>query len=230
MNIVDIIIIIFIFISVVAGFRLGFIKSLFQTLGLIISFFIAKEFFYIIEDFILENTKLFDEIYEFFTVKVASFTDILEQSTTDILTSIQGSLKLPPELGKFVADSIITGDAGVTNANALANNLSGLIIRCISFFATFLTVCAVLLILFNIVDLLFKLPILNLTNRVLGGCMGAVKSIVMLYIVFALASPLIGFTQDSAITKSILESESSNYFYENNIILNYLYLKGFLEK
>ena len=87
--------------------------------------------------------------------------------------------------------------------------------------------CALLVLLSNFIDIIFKLPILNLTNRLIGAATGILKGVFILYIIFALASPLIGFMQDSKFVQNILNSESSNIFYENNLILNYLSNKGF---
>ena len=74
-----------------------------------------------------------------------------------------------------------------------------------------------------------KLPLLNLTNRLFGAFMGILKGVILLYLIFALAAPLLSFMQDKPLAKSVLNSESSKIFYENNIILNYLSYKGFYD-
>lgn len=109
------------------------------------------------------------------------------------------------------------------------DNMSLLVIRSISFVVTFLAIYAILLILTTIINTVMKLPLLNLTNRLLGAFMGIVKSVILLYLIFALATPLISFMYDKPLAQSVLDSESSKIFYDNNIILNYLSYKGFYE-
>jgi len=69
--------------------------------------------------------------------------------------------------------------------------------------------------------------LLNFTNRIFGAATGILKGAIVLYIIFALSSPMIGFLQDNKLAQGVLESESSKIFYDNNIILNYLSYKGF---
>jgi uncharacterized membrane protein required for colicin V production len=109
------------------------------------------------------------------------------------------------------------------------DKISVIVVRSISFIITFLAVYIVLIILSDIINLVFKLPGLNFTNRMFGGAAGILKSVIMLYILFALCSPIIGFMPDNSVTSAIKNSESGNYLYENNVILNYLSYMGFYE-
>ncbi|MBG0765744.1 MAG: hypothetical protein H0S78_12880, partial [Tissierellales bacterium] len=53
---------------------------------------------------------------------------------------------------------------------------------------------------------------------------------VILYLVFALATPFIMFSdKDNTFTNMVLESKSSEIFYENNLVLNYLSYKDIIE-
>lgn len=231
MNSVDVIVIIFIVLTGFAGYRRGFIKTLFDTIGLIAAFFISKQFFYIVEDFLLENTKLYVKIHDFFEIQAASFTEILQKSSDEIGEAFREALNLPVELQSFVNSMFSTGAAATGDSfTVFVDNLSVIILRSLSFVITMLTVYVVLVIISNIINAVFKLPVLNLTNRVFGAATGVIKSILILYIVFALLSPVIGFMQDNRIADSIVNSESGRIFYQNNIILNYLSYLGFYEK
>lgn len=212
---VDIIIIVFIVILSIQGYRKGFITTVFDTLGIIISFFLSKEIYHFAESFLLNNTKLFVKLHDYFEVK-------LSKNITDSINS-----NIPAELQRFV-NNIVTSEASDTFA-VFVDNISLLIIRSISFLVTFLAVYAILLFLFTLLNTIMKLPLLNLTNRVFGAFMGILKGLILLYLIFALSAPLLSFMQDKALAKSVLNSESSKIFYDNNIILNYLSYKGFYE-
>ena len=211
---IDIIIVIFAGYLCFHGYRKGFILTVFDTLGIIISFFLSKEFYHIAEDFLLNNTKLFVKLHDYFEMKLS-------------INNINNMGKVPVELQKFV-NNIMASEFTDTFA-IFVDNMSLLVIRSISFVITFLTIYTVLLLLTAIINAVMKLPLLNITNRVFGAFMGILKSVILLYLIFALSAPMLSFMQDKPLAQSILNSESSKIFYDNNIILNYLSYKGFYD-
>ena len=213
---IDIIIVVFIGILCLEGYRKGFIKTIFDTLGIIISFFLSKEFYHFVESFLLKNTKLFVKLHDYFELKLSE----------NVIKNINNNV--PVELQKFV-NNILINEAS-DSFTAFVDNLSLLIMRSISFVITFLIIYAILLLLTTVINTVMKLPLLNLTNRVFGALMGILKSVILLYLIFALSAPLLSFMQDKPLAQSVLKSESSKIFYENNIILNYLSYKGFYDK
>lgn len=218
MNFIDILIVIFVVYSCFQGYRRGFIKTLFDTLGTIVAFFVSKEFYYIVESFLLNNTKLFVKIHDFFESKLSS----------SIVETFKSPDHLPAELQNVVSNILNSGTVKQVDTFSLfVDNISLITIRSISFIITFLIIYVALVVLSNLINVIFKLPLLNLTNRIFGGATGILKSAVILYLVFALSSPIISFMQDSSLSQSVLNSESSKIFYDNNILLNYLSYKGF---
>ncbi|MDF2948912.1 MAG: CvpA family protein [Sedimentibacter sp.] len=218
MNYIDGLIIVFVGYSCFQGYRRGFIKTLFDTLGVIIAFFLSKGFYYLTENFLLNNTKLFVKVHDFFESKLSE----------KLMESFEQSNNIPAELKNVLSNIINTGDVAQTDTFAVfVDNISIILIRSISFVLTFLVIYAILVLISNLINVIFKLPLLNLTNRMFGAGTGLVKSVIVMYIIFALSSPLIGFLQDSNIAQAVLDSESSKIFYDNNIILNYLSYKGF---
>ena len=211
---VDIIVVLFAGYLCFQGYRKGFILTVFDTLGLIISFFLSKRFYYYAEDFLLNHTKLFVKLHDYFETAL-SINDLEKMS------------KIPVELQKFVNNIMA---AEVSDSYAIfVDNLSLLIIRSISFVITFLAIYAALLLLTAIINIIMKLPVLNITNRVFGAFMGILKGVVLLYLIFALSAPILSFMQDKPWVREVLNSQSSKVFYDNNIILNYLSYKGFYD-
>ena len=212
--IVDVIILVFAGYLCFMGYRKGFILTAFDTLGLVISFFLSKEFYNFAENFLLNNTKLFVKLHDYFETKLS-------------MSAVSNTSKIPVELQKFV-NNIMASEASDTFA-VFVDNISLLIIRSISFVVTFLAIYVILLILTAFINTVMKLPFLNLTNRLFGAFMGILKSVILLYLIFALAAPVLSFMQDKPFAQEVLKSESSKIFYDNNIILNYLSYKGFYE-
>jgi uncharacterized membrane protein required for colicin V production len=100
----------------------------------------------------------------------------------------------------------------------------------ISFTIALLFTFLIIFVIANVLNTIVKMPVLNLANKLLGGVFGALKTAVILYLVFALATPFIMFSdKDNTFTNMVLESKSSEIFYENNLVLNYLSYKDIIE-
>lgn len=212
---IDILIVVFTGILCFQGYKKGFIKTIFDTLGLVVSFFLSKEFYHFAESFLLKNTKLFVKLHDYFELKLSK----------NVVNNINS--KVPLELQKFVNNILINETSDTFGA--FVDNISLLIIRSISFVLTFLAIYAILLLVTALINAIMKLPLLNLANRVFGALVGILKSAILLYLIFALAAPLLSFMQDKPLAQAVLNSESSKIFYDNNILLNYLSYKGFYD-
>lgn len=228
MNYVDIIVIIFIGLIIFEGFRKGLVKMLFELAGMIISFFISKSLSFIVVDFLTEKTKFYSMVRDFFQTKAHWLTEFIQKGTTDTLVKMQEGIKLPQEMKSLLMESFKT-DVSLGSFDVFVNQITDFTIKSIGFVITFLVVYSLLLILVNLLDAFLKLPLLNLSNKIGGAVVGFGKSLLILYIIFALASPLIAFVGDNSFVKEINKSVSSEIFYKNNIILNYLSYKGFYE-
>lgn len=230
MNFVDILIIIFIGLSCFSGYRKGFIKTLFDTVGLVIAFLLSRRLYGAAEQFLLNNTKLYVKVHDFFENRAAGLSSLIESGKEDIVSSFAESLKLPVELQNVVSNIFTQNSSPNTDMfTTFVDTISIILIRSISYLIVFLIIYVLLVLLSNFIDVLFKFPGLNITNRVFGAGVGFLKIVIILYIAFALCSPLIGFDSKGVIAKNILDSESSKIFYDNNLILNYLSYKGFYE-
>lgn len=229
MNYVDIIVVVFIGLVIFEGYRKGLVKMLFELAGMIIAFFLSKSLSIVVVKFLTEKTKFYSMVHDFFQTKAHWLTDFIQKGTTDAIIKMQEGIKLPQEMKSLLMQSF-KGDVSVGNFDVFVNQLTDFAIKSLGFVITFLIVYSLLLIVVNLLDAFLKLPLLNLSNKVGGAVIGLGKSMIMLYIIFALASPILAFVADSKIVKDINKSTSSEIFYKNNIILNYLSYKGFYEK
>lgn len=227
MNYIDIIVLIFIGLLIFEGYKKGLVKMLFELVGLILAFILSKNYCYLIENFFTSKTKFYITIHDFFQKNADWISDLIETGKNNNVSGIANSLKLPQEMKMLIINSNQNGS--ILNFDSFVNTLTDFVMKSISFLITFLIIYLLLLIICNIIDMLVKLPVLNLTNKVTGCIVGFAKGLISLYLVFAIASPIIAFIPNNKFIVSIKESQSSNIFYENNIVLNYLSYKGFYD-
>ena len=228
MNYIDLIVIVFIGLIVFEGFKKGFVKMVFEFVGLIVAFFASKQYSFIIEEFIINKTKMYEIIHDFFQNKAQWLTEIIQDGTADVVNNLQEALQLPQEMKMLFIQSY-EGGIGVGNFDVFVNVITDFVIKSIGFLITFLIVYLILLIICNVINAIVKLPLLNITNKLGGSVVGFAKGVITLYIVFALASPVIAFIPNNKFVENIHNSTSGKIFYDNNIILNYLSYKGFYD-
>jgi uncharacterized membrane protein required for colicin V production len=144
----------------------------------------------------------------------------------------KGFDKLPFDIRMMFNDMIASGDGSgiVSNTSSIADQVTNMIMIFISFTIALLFTFLIIFVIANVLNTIVKMPVLNLANKLLGGVFGALKTAVILYLVFALATPFIMFSdKDNTFTNMVLESKSSEIFYENNLVLNYLSYKDIIE-
>jgi uncharacterized membrane protein required for colicin V production len=230
-NVIDIVVVVFILLVLGNGFRKGLIMSLFDLVGLIASFFIAWKYHYIVRDFFIERTGIVNFINDNISTKISNIIGDLPSKELDLGSIFKGFEKLPSDIQRIMENFMQTsiGETAEVYAQSMSDKITNVFLIIISFTVAFLMAYLILMIVAGVLNVLFKAPVLNTANKLLGGLFGLLKAVVLLYIVFAIASPFIAISEkDNIITTEILESKSSEVFYENNLILNYLTYKGIL--
>lgn len=230
-NVIDIVVLVFVLIILGNGFRKGLIMSLFDLVGLIASLIIAWKYYYIVKDFLVERTGIVDFINENISSRISDILAEFPGKDLDLGSIFKGFGKLPFDIQRIMEDFLQTSiqETAVDYAQTMSDKITNVFLVIISFTVAFLIAYLILMIAAGVLNVMFKAPVLNMANKLLGGLFGLLKAIVLLYIVFAIASPFIAMSEeDNIVTSEILESKSSEVFYENNLILNYLTYKGVL--
>lgn len=230
-NVIDIIVLLFILLVVGNGFRKGLIMSLFDLVGLIASFIISWNYYYLVKDFLVKRTGLVDFINNNISAKISEVLADLPGTDLDLGSIFNGFGKLPFDIQRIMEDFLQSSikETAADYAISMSDKITNIFIVIISFTVAFLIAYLLLMIIAGVLNIMFKAPVLNMANKLLGGLFGLLKAVVLLYIVFAIASPFIAMSEkENMFTTEILESKSSEVFYENNLILNYLTYKGAL--
>ena len=87
----------------------------------------------------------------------------------------------------------------------------------------FLLVRVVLLLLTFISDIITSLPILKQFNEVGGVLYGAIKALLIIYIILTIVFFIMCYTSNSTIADAINSSYVTKFFYEHNLLLNILF-------
>lgn len=224
MNWVDIAVLIILTINSLVGVREGFIVTVFNLAGFIISYYIAKSYYPVVSKYIIANPDFFDKIKEFVSEKIQPLVE--KNAVANDMNSMLQGIKLPKSIMEGISqnthlDSYVK-DMTDTASNLIAESLTHMLINIVSFLITFAIAWLVIMIIVKVIDSFASLPILNQFNKLLGLSVGFIKGILILYLIFAVLTPIVSFSPNGAIAKGVFDSKFGYYLYDNNILLKYL--------
>ena len=102
------------------------------------------------------------------------------------------------------------------------DTITDLIISLFIVLIIYIVVNIVLSIVINIIDSFFKFPVLNALNKFTGFVFGLVKGILIVFIIYALLTPVIVLNSQSFIATSTMNSTLGMYFYRPDFLINFL--------
>ena len=212
---VDGIIVIIVISTIIIGFRQGFIHTFIHTIGWVLAMILGFVWYPFVRDSLKEKTNFYDSIHGKITERIAGNAGNAADSA---MTGI-------PEVIRDLLDKAVDS---ATNAIAttMADNLTNLIFNILGF----------LVVAFAIKLILMALTILfskEKNNGFIGGVdgffgllAGALKGMILVYILLALMVPVTSLTASSFLIDQLDGSVLGSYLYDNNLILKLI--KGFL--
>ena len=106
-----------------------------------------------------------------------------------------------------------------------ANVVSEKVINICVFLAIFIVVRVLAMLLTILADAIMSLPILKQFNKAGGVLYGGIKSLVIIYLILAIIFVITYITGNTVISEAISKSYITKIFYNNNIILNFIFKK-----
>lgn len=233
MNWTDIAVLIIIGISVIQGWRKGFIMAVVNFLKWFVGFAVAYVFYKTVTGYILENLwnplpEISDKIQNFLYEALNISADQSVTITSTEMSSLIQSLNLPTvyedNLTALIPDMSSTTTAFVTS---IADSLSRILFDAVGFIIILLVTVMVFTLLGLIMNSIAKLPVLNELNRGGGVLVGGVIGLATVYFIMAMLTFLypVPFVQD--VVSNVESSRVAIYFYKYNI-LTFL-IKSFFE-
>lgn len=102
----------------------------------------------------------------------------------------------------------------------IAENISRVIIKVISFVLLFIVIKFGIFILFIILDLCCKIKIFGFVNKTLGVALGIINATIIIYVACALAVAVVPVENAAEFKDIVAKTLLTQFFYNNNIILN----------
>jgi len=200
MNWMDLCIVILLAIGTITGIRRGLVASITSVACVIVSIIAAKTYYKTVALFLLSNTPLKDAITKF----------MMEKKVLQGFTGFMPGKDMPAFYSEFFAKDIHTF-------------VSIALINLIAIISIYLAVRFLLAIVEGYVRNATELPGLSEINKLAGGAVGFVKTVLILLIVFAAVIPLSNVLPWSAFKEAVQGSMLAKYLYSYNFILGWIW-------
>ena len=215
--ILDIILIAIIALNIFIGYKKGLVKLAVGLIAVLASIIIAMLLYKPVSNVIIENTEIDENIK---STIISNFTKDTESEVEDTSTekTDDGFMKY---IEKYVDDTVNkTKNEIVIEASEV---ISVKVINVCAFIVIFIIARLLMILLTFIADIIMSLPILKQFNEIGGILYGAVKALLIIYIILAIMFFIVYITGNSAISDAITSSYITKLFYNNNLLLNIIF-------
>lgn len=210
LNIADIVLIAIIAVFVIVGSVRGLVKTLFGLGSIVLSIILSLALYPMVSDALAES-------------KVGA---IVQESVINLLgQNEQTSFSAESEsaLPDFVQSTI--DNAAQQTTQALTLTVTDAALNIISMLIVFILVKILLWIIAKLLDLATKLPVIHSCNKLLGGVLGCVSGVLIVYLLLGLLTFTTLLNTTSDFGRTVQNSLILSQMYENNILLYFLHIK-----
>ncbi len=210
--ILDIVLIAIIALNVFICYKKGLVKLAVGLIAVAAAIILALVFYKPVSNLIIENTELDENIEK---AIINNFTSETQEGQEIRYVSVLDYLQ------KYVDDAVNKTQTEIVTQTA--GMMAVKIINVAVLIGIFLLVRVVLLLLTFISDIITSLPILKQFNEVGGVLYGAIKALLIIYIILTIVFFIMCYTSNSTIADAINSSYVTKFFYEHNLLLNILF-------
>lgn len=234
------------------GFARGLIKSIFKIVITALAMILAYLLSPIISGLIIEYTNIDNNIRnKIYAVIEEKVEEKIQEELSDSIGQVDGALaeqltqqyleqepnrnnqidfiqnmKIPEFLQKALIDNNhieMKQEIGVTTFyDYVSTYLARMIVNAIGFFCTFLFLTLLFNVTLLLMNMVMKLPGLNMVNRLGGAVFGFVEALLIIWIVFVVIDMAVGTKMGGNLMQQISDSKLLTMIYDKNIIAQFI--------
>ena len=210
--ILDIILVAIIALNIFIFYKKGLLKLAVGLIAVAAAIILALILYKPVSNLIIENTEIDENIEQ---AIINNFSGDTQENEEVRYVSVLDYLQ------KYVDDAVNKTQTEIVTQTA--GMMAVKIINVVVLIGIFIIVRAVLVLLTFISDIITSLPILKQFNEVGGILYGALKALLIIYVVLAIVFLIICYTNNSTISEAINSSYITRFFYDHNLLLNIIF-------
>lgn len=210
--IVDLIVIGIMLLCIIIGYVRGLTGSLIKILSFVLSIIIAFVLFIPISNFIINNTKIDDN---------------LEQSIREmIIKEDEGTVEteMPQTITDYINNQVVqaSDSAKETIVSNTAREVSITIVKAGTWIGLFIVARILMIFLKFITGLIARLPVIKQFDKLGGIIYGILEALIIIYVLFAIISFISPMT-NASLANVIDKSYVGSIMYNNNVLLKIIF-------
>lgn len=229
MNILEIIVLIIIAICVYRGYRIGFLRVIYSLVSWILVLAFVTWATPYLTDYLEKHTPLYGAVQEKCLDYIEKHAEekIQEQALNYGGDQTDGSLGTDIGLPQSFLEEITGVAAGTADEimksagiyDELAASIAHFIVEGIAFFVALIIAGIIMHWISSLLNVISRIPVLHTTNKVLGAGAGAIKGILIVWLVLYIVTLFAASEQGTLLLSYVKESSILSYLYENNILM-----------
>lgn len=225
MNWLLILVIAFLAFCMVRGYKKGILRMIYSLVSWVVILIIVIWATPYVNDFLVEKTSIDTRIEERSKEQLSNMVKGVDgdpegENNQETLAAL--GLKLPEPLVKAmfgeddIADSVLE-KTGLYDT--ISHQLSTWAMKGIAFLITLIVIILLFRLLLSLIKLIEDAPVIGTVNHLLGILLGAVKGLVILWVLFAIIAMNAASGTGLMLVSYIYESKFLTIIYENNLVL-----------
>ena len=221
MNILTIIILAVLILSVIGGYKKGFLKTAFSLVAWIVVLILCNFVTPIVTDMLVEKTDIEVVVQKTVDTKIDQVINETITETIEGTDLAELEAALPAELKDALLgengslQEVVTNGVDLDTAG-LVNGIVGIL----GFVITVIVLRLAMLVVELALNLVGKLPLIGPMDKILGLACGAGKGIILCWVILAVVSALALTGTNTELATYISQSELLTWLQDNNVLLN----------
>ena len=222
----------FLFIAIVAliiymtvrGYRRGFLRIVVSFIGTIVIIIAAREAAPYVTEYLYNNTDAYEKIELGIEEMFKDANEKYDNSIPENQIKTIDSYNVPDSLKNNL---IINNTAEMYKTlvvdvfeDYVSRYLANTAIKAAGFVLAFIVLIIAFRLLLTVVNIISRIPIIRGINQFVGGCLGFVESLIIVWVFFFVAVMFIGNESGSYIFRMIADSEFLTLLFNTNILLD----------
>lgn len=221
MNILTIIILAVLVLSVIGGYKKGFLKTAFSLVAWIVVLILCNFVTPIVTDMLVEKTEIEVVVQKTVDTKIDQVINETINETIEGTDLAELEAALPAELKDALLgengslQEVVTNGVDLDTAG-LVNGIVGIL----GFVITVIVLRLAMMVVELALNLVGKLPLIGPMDKILGLACGAGKGIILCWVILAVVSVLALTGTNTEFATYISQSELLTWLQDNNVLLN----------
>ena len=215
----------FIAFHIIDGLRRGFIRKVVSAVSLIVTLVLVTYLTPHVTTFIQDHTSLHENLQQKCS-EIFLNEEYNEDVKTDQVLMIE-NMELPENIKEMLLENNNTESYDILKVSGFHDYvgayLANLIINALAYLLSFVIVWTAIRALLLAMDVVTKLPILHGINKLLGGALGTVYGVVLIWIAFLLVTILCNGDLGRQFFALISENPFLLFLYNQNVIMKIVF-------